>query len=348
MSPSRQSSVGQPTWVVDRPDAGARLDRWLAAPGRLGSRGRAVEALERGRVFVDDLERSGADAGLRLEPGQRVRYWADRPGSASTRSRPRRGGGLAIVFEDDALVVLDKPAGVLTVRLPDEQEGSSLEDELRAYWRSHGRRAPLVVHRIDRDTSGLVVFAKAGAAWRALKEQFARREPERVYLALVAGVPHPAQGRWRDWLRWDRAALCQRPVTKGVPHALECATDYAVVEAWGDVALVECRLRTGRQHQIRAQAWLHGHPLIGERRYSGPLPDWAHRAMASSRRTAEDSEAGSACPADSGVSVPRQALHARRLSFVHPVTSRRMTFEAELPRDLASLIAELRRRGRRS
>ena len=333
---------------MDRPDAGARLDRWLAAPGRLGSRGRAVEALERGRVFVDDLERSGADAGLRLEAGQRVRYWADRPGSAGTRSRPRRGGGLAIVFEDETLVVLDKPAGVLTVRLPDEQEGASLEDGLRAYWRSHGRRAPLVVHRIDRDTSGLVVFAKAGVAWRGLKEQFARREPERVYLALVAGVPHPAQGRWRDWLCWDRAALCQRPAARGAPHALECATDYAVVEQWGDVALVECRLRTGRQHQIRAQAWLHGHPLIVERKYCGPLPEPAGRAAASRRLADEDARTQASSPAEPPVSLPRQALHARRLSFVHPVTGRRMAFEAELPRDLAALIAGLRRRGRRS
>ena len=328
-------------WVVAEDEAGGRLDRWLAARGRLGSRSRAVDALERGRIFLDDLECAGSDAGRQLRGGERVRYWADRPGTAAARHRPRRGGSLRIIFEDEALIALDKPAGLLTVRLPAEPDEPSLEDELRAYWRSHGKRSPLVVHRIDRDTSGVVLFAKTPTAWRALKEQFARREPERVYLAVAHGVLDPPKGRWRNWLRWNSTRLRQELASRNTPRALETVTDFAVLEQFSAAALLELRLRTGRRHQIRIQAWHHGHPLVGERMYCDHA-DEAEKTGGGGRErrtraTPEDARAML-------TTFPRQALHARRVSCVHPVTGRLVTFEAELAGDMARLVARLRER----
>ncbi|MEP6592469.1 MAG: hypothetical protein ABJC51_02185, partial [Acidobacteriota bacterium] len=130
---------------------GSRLDKFLADPSRLGSRGRAVTALERGKVFVNGAEVTLADAGRRLAPGDVVRLWMDRPGSA--RARPRLGpsGDLDVVYEDEALIVVNKPAGLLTVPLERKDAQPSVFDQIEDRMRSHGRRRPLVVHRIDQD-----------------------------------------------------------------------------------------------------------------------------------------------------------------------------------------------------
>src|SRR5262249_2410520 len=137
------------------------------------------------------------DAGATLAAGDRVRVWMDRPGSAR-RKRARIGDDrdLPIVYEDDAVIVIDKPAGVLAVPLERRMEARSVADDLR----DHLRRRPLVVHRIDRDTSGLVLFAKTARAREVLRAQFKRHEPERVYLAVVYGTPSPPSGTWTDRL----------------------------------------------------------------------------------------------------------------------------------------------------
>jgi 23S rRNA pseudouridine1911/1915/1917 synthase len=298
-------------WAVAAGEAGVRLDKWLASPARLGSRGRAASALERGQVFLNEREVRLGEAGVTLALGDRVCLWRDRPGSASVRG-PRRAGDLAIVFEDDVLLVADKPAGLLTVPAPGGGD-RSLADLVATHWRSHGKREPMVVHRIDRDTSGLVIFAKDGAAWAALKGQFARREPERVYLAVVRGVPEPACGEWRTWLRWDPRGLRQLVAPPHGRGATEAITRYAVTKAVAAGAALEVRLVTGRQHQVRVQAWHHGHPLVGERLYT------------------DDPAAGPR--------FPRQALHARRLGFTHPRSGAPLAFEAPIPPDLQRLVA---------
>ena len=304
-------------WTVAPADAGSRLDKWLAAQDRAGSRARALDALARGRVFLDDREQGTDDAGRRVEAGQRVRLWLDRPGSAA-RKGPRREGALDIVFEDDLLLVVNKPPGLLTVPVASRPDETSVADLIAGHWRSHRLRDPLVVHRIDRDTSGLVVFAKEGAAWKTLKTQFLRREPERVYRAVVEGVPSPATGTWRDWLRWSPGSLRTEQAARRAPHAREAITHYTVDETFGAAALMTFRLESGRRHQVRVQAWLHGHPLAGERMYR---------------------DAG----AQPAIDFPRQALHAARLGFVHPKTGRPVRFEAPLPADFRKLLASLRR-----
>ena len=188
---------------------------------------------------------------------------------------------------------------------------------LERYLRPQKRR-PFVVHRIDRDTSGLVVFAKDPRTQQALKKQFVRRDPQRVYLALVYGHPAPARGTWRDHLVWDRKALIQKRTHARDPQAAEAVCDYRIVETFPDTSLLEVRLETGKRNQIRIQARLRGHTLVGERRYVyGP-------------------------DALRPIAFPRQALHAYRLAFRHPVDGRAVRFEAPLPDDFTKLLARLR------
>src|SRR5256885_16794653 len=141
-------------WTVSDGDAGVRLDKFLAAGDRLGSRRRASVALDRGKVFVNGIE-AQADAGAtKLSTGDAIRVWMDRPGSARSRT-PSRSGDLHIVFEDDEMIVLDKPAGLLAVPLERQEHADSVVDQLITHLRPHGQRKPLVVHPIDRDPSGL-------------------------------------------------------------------------------------------------------------------------------------------------------------------------------------------------
>ena len=307
------------TWTAGPSDAGLRLDKFLADPARLGSRGRAAAALQRGKIFVNDREATTADAGARLARGDTVRVWMDRPGSAKRHGSLGDDRDLPIVHEDEALIVLNKPAGLLAVPLERRGDARSEFEDVKEYLRKRRRPRPLVVHRIDRDTSGLVLFAKNALVHARLRAQFARHLPERIYLAVVYGHPHPASGTWRDHMVWDQKALIQKETHPRDPRAKEAISRYRVIETLKDASLVEVTLVTGRRNQIRLQARLRGHMLVGEQRYVyGP----------DSLRT---------------IAFPRQALHAARLALDHPVTGRRVGFEAPLPDDLVTLIAKLRR-----
>lgn len=308
-----------PSWIVPEEGAGIRLDKFLAAPERLGSRGRVGAALAKGKVFVNGTEATSADGGSRLRAGDVVRIWMDRPGSARRRHGPTEAGELQILYEDAALMVVNKPAGLLAVPLERKSAAPSAYDYIETHLRPRGKRRPLVVHRIDRDTSGLVIFAKDARAQQQLKDQFRRREPERVYLAVVYGHPEPPHGTWRDHLVWDTDALIQKRTHRSDPKGKEAISHYRVIETLPGASLVEIRLETGKRNQIRIQARLRGHTLVGERRYVyGP-------------------------DAIRPITFPRQALHAYRLSFRHPIDGRPLTFEAPLPEDLVALLARLRR-----
>jgi 23S rRNA pseudouridine1911/1915/1917 synthase len=226
---------------------------------------------------------------------------------------------LVIVFEDSAIIVVDKPAGLLTVPLPRRERAPSVAGLIEERFRSHRARRPFAVHRIDRDTSGLVVFARSARAQEALKQQFIQHQPERVYWALVYGRVTPGSGTWRDRLVWDQRALMQKTASGRDPRAMEAVSTYRVIESFTAASLIEVRLETGKRNQIRIQAARRGHPLVGERQYAKPDPAKA-------------------------ITFPRQALHAHRLAFRHPVDGRALHFESPLPRDLAKLIDSLRRR----
>jgi 23S rRNA pseudouridine1911/1915/1917 synthase len=307
-------------WAVIDADAGIRLDKFLAAPGRLASRRRVSVALELGQVFLNGAETDVASAGRRLSAGDVVRLWLDRPGSASRRaSRPKTVGHLRILYEDEALLVIDKPPGVLTIPLERKAGADSVYDFLVDHLRSHGKRRPLVVHRIDRDTSGLVVFAKDVRTQQALKDQFRRREPTREYWAVVYGHPAPPAGTWRDRLVWDQRALIQKETHPNDASGMDAVSRYRTLESFAETSLLAVTLETGKRNQIRIQARLRGHTLVGEKRYVyGPE---ALRPIA----------------------FERQALHARRLTFRHPGDGRPLAFESPVPADLTDLLARLRR-----
>jgi 23S rRNA pseudouridine1911/1915/1917 synthase len=308
-------------WIVAPADAGERLDKFLAAPDRAGSRAKAVEAIDRRKVFVNEREASREDAGVRLATGDVVRLWMDRPGTAKRRSTLGDRRDLPIVYEDDEMVVLNKPAGLLAVPLPRERrsDARSVFEDLKAHL-ARSRRRPFVVHRIDRDTSGLVLFAKTAAAQDALKSQFKRREPERVYQAVVYGHPSPPAGTWRDTLAWDTKALIQKETSPRDPRGKDAVCRYRVIETLAGASLIEVALVTGRRNQIRIQARLRGHMLVGEQRYVYGPDDLRP------------------------IAFPRQALHACRLTFRHPADGRPLTFDAPLPDDMSQLVERLRRR----
>jgi 23S rRNA pseudouridine1911/1915/1917 synthase len=300
--------------------AGLRLDKFLADRERLGSRSRALAAIERGKVFINDEEASTADAARRLSALDRIRVWMDRPGSAKRRPGPHQADDLDILYEDDDLIAVNKPPGLLSVPLERKAGEESVFDQIDRHLRSHRARRPFTVHRIDRDTSGVVAFAKHAAAHAVLKQQFLRHEPERVYQAIVYGHPSPPAGTWRDTLVWDRRSLIQKETHRRDPRGKDAICEYRVIERYTDTSLLEVRLVTGKRNQIRIQARLRGHTLVGERRYVfGPAE----------LRPIEFS---------------RQALHAARLTVSHPTTGRALTFEAPMPKDMKELIAELRDR----
>jgi 23S rRNA pseudouridine1911/1915/1917 synthase len=307
-------------WQVSESESGLRLDKWLAAAERLGSRSKALSAIERGKVFVNGVEQTVAGAARRMQTGETVRLWMDRPGSAERRYTERREAGLHLLYEDSSLLVINKPAGLLTVPLPSQPDEPSLLDQVKHHLRSHKKLEPLLVHRIDRDTSGIVIFAKTHEAQRKLKEQFEQRRAERVYLAVVYGHPKPESGTWRDFLAWNQDSLKQQLAERRDRNAKEAVCRYRTLEKFPGAALIEVSLVTGKRNQIRVQAGLRGHQMVGEKKYVyDPAPQ-------------------------PRIEFARQALHAHRLAFKHPMDQRPMNFEAQPPDDFQSLLETLRKR----
>ena len=311
-------------WIVADANAGVRLDKWLAVNTDAGSRSRAAEWLARGKVFLNGQEVDMSQAARVVGAGERIGVWIDRPGSSSAVRRDVVDARslLQVVHDDEAVVVIDKPAGLLVEPLPQrEGEEPTVLDLLADRDRHRPSARTYVVHRIDRDTSGLVLFARTIAARDALKEQFERRTPERRYLAIVMGRVMPDQGTWRDSLAWDAKTLRQRRAHARDARGKDAEATYRVVETFAEATLIEVSLVTGKRNQIRVQSAIRGYPLLGERLYrfdAPPEPTTLPR-------------------------IDRQALHAWKLRFAHPLTQSQVEFEARVPADLEKVIVTLRR-----
>ncbi len=295
-------------------DAGRTVARLLH------DRGGISHAVAKGLIAAGAVRRNGervARIDERLSEGDRVEAVVEADRSYRTPKRNRSSGpGFHVVFEDDHLIVVDKEAGFLSVPVP-SLRGESLQDLLAARERLRGRRDPEVraVHRIDRFTSGLVAYARDSRTWAALRRAFASGEPERVYLAVVHGVPDPPVGRLEHALREDARSLKVHVVPPG-PGSRPSSLRYRLKERFDDAALVEVRLETGRRNQIRAQFAAERHPLVGDRTYGTDSP-----------------------------SIGRVALHAWRLALTHPVSGERLRFQAEPPSDFRKLLRTLRSAG---
>lgn len=305
-------------------DAGVRLDQWLVLRGGAASRSKATAWLERGKVFVNGRETGLEDAAARVAEGDRIGIWVDRPGSARPVDRAVADARthLDILHEDEAIVVVDKPVGLIVEPLPDGAEHEpTVLDLLTDHYRHLPRARVFVVHRIDRDTSGLVLFARTPAARDHLKDQFEARTPDRVYQAVAVGTMAPETAVWRDMLAWDKAALRQRRAHGRDAGGKEAVAHVRVLERFALATLLEVSLVTGKRNQIRVQAALRGLPLLGERQYRFDAP-----------------------PEPPGLPrLERQALHAWRLGFTHPVSGHEVSFSAPVPDDLTRVLRALRR-----
>ncbi|GEO81240.1 RluA family pseudouridine synthase [Pararhodospirillum oryzae] len=306
--------------LVGPDEAGLRLDKWLAGVGTGLSRARLQALIAEGRVSLDgDIIKDGS---RRVKPGQRA--LVEEPAPLPAIPQPQ-AMALAVVFEDDDLIVLDKPPGLVVHPAPGNPD-QTLVNALLAHCGSSlsgigGVCRPGIVHRLDKDTSGLMVAAKTDLAHQGLAAQFAVHSLTRAYQALVWGVPRPAQGKVEGNIGRHPTLRQRMAVVKaGGKTAL---THYRVLEAWGtDLALVECRLATGRTHQVRVHMASLGHPLVGD-------PVYGRRTVPRSLPLPLATALGA---------FPRQALHAVRLGFVHPRSGESLLFESALPDDLAALV----------
>lgn len=301
---------------------------------------RARAAIQTGKVRVDGVVVT--DAGLVVRDGASIEY---APNAPRPHVKERRAvEDTAILHEDHAVVVVNKPAGISTVPFGDEDPNAAkrtldalLREILGKRAKSQGAaagRAPLgVVHRLDKDTSGVMVFTRTLEAKKHLAQQFRAHTVERTYVALAHGIMTRALDA-KSWLLEDRGDGL-RGSAKGTKKGGQLAiTHVRPLEQLGRATLVECKLETGRTHQIRIHLSEAGHPIVGERVY---IREFLARA------SQRDAEGGRGQP--SIVRAPRMMLHARELGFEHPTTGELVRFEAEPPPDFAAVLAELRGSG---
>jgi 23S rRNA pseudouridine1911/1915/1917 synthase len=289
-------------------EAGRRLDAVVGALEEVGSRAEAQRLIDAGRVLVDG--RAVPKRHL-LAPGESLEVRPAAPPPAGIEPEPVP---LVVRYEDEHLLVVDKPAGVV-VHPSAGHRGGTLVHGLVARDIAGGRdpARPGIVHRLDRDTSGLLVVARSERAHRRLQRMLRERRMDRRYLALVHGEAPPALTIDRPVGR-DRRARTRMAV--GAPDGREAVTHLRRLEALGRFSLLEARLETGRTHQIRVHLESVGHPVVGDRVYG--------------RR-----------PATLG--LDRQFLHAARLAFPHPETGEPVEVESPLPADLARALDLARR-----
>jgi 23S rRNA pseudouridine1911/1915/1917 synthase len=304
--------------TIAEEQAGWRLDRALAAAAPTLSRERLKALISAGSV-------TGPKGPVR-DPAAKAlagRYEISVPEPAPAHNEAQ-DIALDIPFEDDHLLIVDKPAGMVVHPAAGNFDGT-LVNALLHHCAGRlsgigGVARPGIVHRIDKDTSGLLVVAKTDVAHEGLAAQFAKHSIERVYLAIAGGVPIPAKGT-------IDAPLARSPVNrKKIAITREgqgrrAVTHYRLIEPLADAALIECRLETGRTHQVRVHMASIGHPLLGDQAYGRPRA--AHREILKR------------------LDFHRQALHAAALGFIHPVTRERLSFKSALPSDIQELYGAL-------
>jgi len=314
------------TAQVDESCAGARLDKALAGLVPTLSRERLKALILEGRVS----SKSGicvSNPALKVSEGQS--YQLSIPPATPAEALPQ-DIPLSIVFEDEHLIIIDKPAGMVVHPAAGNQDGT-LVNALLHHCAKGGHSSlsgiggvarPGIVHRIDKDTSGLLVVAKSDAAHEGLAKQFKDHSIHRRYLAIVRGLPAPPAGTIDTWIgRSERDRKKMAVQHEG--HGKHAITHYRVVEPLGqDAAMVECRLETGRTHQVRVHMAHIGHSLLGDPVYSGRSTRFKKMMNM--------------------ISFARQALHAASLGFIHPITGIKLDFESALPADMRELLSQLR------
>jgi 23S rRNA pseudouridine1911/1915/1917 synthase len=286
--------------------AGERLDRFLASLPEIGSRGLAERVLATG-VLVDGQREAKSH---RLTGGEEVEFEPPERSAAGLASEEM---DLRIAYEDEHLVVVDKPAGLVVHPAPGHATGTLVHGLLAHDVAGGDADRPGIVHRLDRDTSGLMVVARSEEAHRRLQQLVRGRELERHYRALVVGRPRSRSGRIEAPIGRDRREPTRHSLDTDTPR--EAVTHFELVELFPRHALLDVKLETGRTHQIRVHLAAVDLPVAGDPVYGRPRE----------------------------LGLERQFLHAARLAFTHPFTSQRVDVESPLPPDLARALAEARK-----
>jgi 23S rRNA pseudouridine1911/1915/1917 synthase len=318
--------------VADDAHAGWRLDRFLAAALPDFSRARLQQLLEASAVTSG--ARTIKDANHRVKPGDSFTVTVPPTAPAIPQGQDIP---LTVIYEDKELIVIDKPAGLVVHPAAGNPDGTlvnALIGHCGASMLSIGGEArPGIVHRLDKDTSGLLVAAKTERAMASLAKQFANHTIERAYNAVVWGSPRESSGLIESQI--GRSPFDRKRMAVLRSGGKTARTRYQVLEKYGPVerpfaSLIECRLETGRTHQIRVHLTHLGHPLIGDPAYG--------RARTAPRGKSDAETAAFTAAAD----FPRQALHAFVLGFQHPSLHKTMRFETPWPADFAHLVDALR------
>lgn len=317
-------------FVVDPGQSMLRIDKYLTARMEGASRTRIQGAADAGNILVNNV---AVKSSYRVKPSDLIQIVLPNP--------PREielvpeNIPLSIVFEDDHVIVINKEPGMVVHPGYGNYTGT-LVNALMWHLRdnplfSSGDQRPGLVHRIDKNTSGLLVIAKSELAHNRLAKQFFDRTTDRKYLALVWGVPKPAEGT-------ITGNIGRNPKDRKVMHVFadgsegkHAVTHYSVIEDLGYISLIECRLETGRTHQIRVHMSHAGHPLFNDEEYGG------NRILRGTTFTKYQQFVRNCFTL-----LPRQALHAKTLGFTHPATGKRLSFDSEMPADMAGLIEKWR------
>jgi 23S rRNA pseudouridine1911/1915/1917 synthase len=318
--------------VADAAHAGWRLDRFLAATLPDFSRSRLQQLLEGGAVMLGD--KTIKDANHRVKPGDSFTVTVPPTAPAIPQGQDIP---LEVIYEDKELIVINKPAGLVVHPAAGNPDGT-LVNALIAHCGTGmlsigGEARPGIVHRLDKDTSGLLVAAKTERAMASLAKQFANHTIERAYNAVVWGTPRDSSGRIESQI--GRSPFDRKRMSVLRAGGKRAATRYQVLEKFGPAertfaSLIECRLETGRTHQIRVHLTHLGHPLIGDPQYG--------RSRTPPRGKTDAETAAFTVAAD----FPRQALHAFVLGFQHPSLHKTLRFEAPWPADFEGLVGALR------
>lgn len=321
-------------FVVDKGQTLLRVDKYLVTHLQGSSRNRIQQAADAGCILANGKP---VKSNYRVKPLDVISIVMDRPRYECEIIQ--EDIPLNIVYEDDAVLVVNKPAG-LVVHPGHGNYHGTLVNALAYYFRNNPEydvsdpRLGLV-HRIDKDTSGLLVIAKTPDAKTHLGKQFFNKTTRREYVAVVWGVPNPEKGRIESNIGRSLRDRMQMDVfPTGGDQGKHAVTHYEVIESFGYVSAVKCVLETGRTHQIRVHMKHLGHPLFNDARYGG---DKILRGTTSSKYQQFVKNCFDICP--------RQALHARTLGFVHPVTGKELFFESEIPEDMVNLMNKWRNLG---
>ena len=299
-------------FLVDSNHQTLRLDVFLSENQKEFSRSHLKKLIEQGHIFVNN---SPAQAKYKVKTGDKVILNIHPPSPSGIEAEPIP---LKIIFEDEVMLAVNKPAGMVVHPAPGHAKGTLVNALL-----SHcsglsgigGIERPGIVHRLDKDTSGVVLIAKSEIAHRVLANQFKNRKIKKIYLALVRGIVKPASGIIESSI--GRHKINRKKMTATLNQGREAETRYEVLETLGHFSYLRLFPKTGRTHQIRVHLASIHHPVLGDKLYGGKI-------------------------ADPHLNIPRQALHAHRIEINHPINKKPLFFEAPVPSDIKNYLIKYR------